>query len=111
MGVIAMRTGVVWGAAGWLCRSVVRYSIGRVGEEDWLVRFRDALDEGGNRIELGTESADAIRAFRGCVEELTDLETLRGYFPNITDDAVLGRIRDRLGDLVALIDRELLDAA
>lgn len=111
MGVIAMRTGVVWGAAGWLCRSVVRYSIGRLGELDWLLRFRDGLERGANRIELGSEDTEAVRAFRGCVEELTEMKALRDYFPNITDDAILKRISDRLADLVALIDRELLDAA
>lgn len=111
MGVIAMRTGVVWGAAGWLCRSVVRYAEGRLGQLDWLVRFRNGLEKGQNRIDLGTEDTEAVRAFRGCIEELTEMKALKSFFPNISDEAVLKRIRDRLAELVSLIDRELLDAA
>ncbi len=111
MGVIAVRKGVVWGAAGWLCRSVVRYAIGRLGEADWLVAFREGLEQGENRVNLESAGPEEIRAFRGCVEELTDMETLRAFFPAIRDDAVLARVRERLMDLIDLIDREILDAA
>ena len=111
MGVIAMRTGVVWGSAGWLCRGVVRFATDRLGELDWLAEFRESLEGDANRIDLGTIDAEAVRQFRACVAELADLEVLRGFFASIRDDAVLNRVRERLLELASLIDRELLDAA
>lgn len=111
MGVIAMRTGVVWGAAGWLCRSVVDYAIGREGEQDWLVTFRAALESDVNRIDLGALTAEQVKSFRAAVADMADKDRLGSFLSNITDQAVLDRVLERLLELTRMIDRELLDAA